>query len=293
MRKLWFARGFFETKQYAFQAGEIAARHSDAAQRLEECGEQRGRFRNGLFFERVQCAAVQVFRKLIRPERFDNGNKLIQSGGDQTPCGSLGEFQAPQIVQNNGPRFAAGSVRASVHKLPKSLPQSGNRNAPDFRAAQHGRFLARRKLQPEAVNQLFAMLFRGPGHRQRGKMLRSMRTRVGAGLHKHIRQTMESRAYRLGSQRAACKLRAEEFQNDVFRQAQQIRKRLLAVARRILRDVLKQHAHALAAGLFHGPVNRTRGFLGRDAAGGFERRSKAGQQAQRGHQVVEVRRFDR
>src|SRR5205807_4167636 len=96
-----------------------------------------------------------------------------------------------------------------------------------------------------------------------------------------------------GESASRLQLRAEEFQKDVFRQAQQIRKRLLAVARRILRDVLKQHAHALAAGLFHGPVNRTRGFLGSDAAGGFKRRSKAGQQAQRGHQVVEVRRFDR
>jgi hypothetical protein len=120
-----------------------------------------------------------------------------------------------------------------------------------------------------------------------------MRTGVATGLDQHIRQTMERRAYRLGSERTARKLRTEELQNDVFREAEQIRQWLLAVARRVLRDGLKQHPHALAAGLFHGSMNGPRGFLGGEPAGGFQRRGKAGQQPQGSRQVVEVRGFDR
>ena len=132
-----------------------------------------------------------------------------------------------------------------------------------------------------------------PGDRQRGKVLRGMRTRVGSGFHQDFSKALECRTDSRRMQRAAGELGAKKFQNDVFRQPQQVRKRLLAVARSILRDGVEQHAHALAAGFLHGTVNGARRFFGSKAARGLERRCKARQQPQRGHRVVRVRRFDR
>src|SRR5205085_7977303 len=131
-------------------------------------------------------------------------------------------------------RFAARSVRASIDELAESLPQGCHRNTPDFRPAHDRGFFSRGQFQPETGDQLLAIGVRGPSDRQRGKVLRGVGTAVRAGFHDYVCQTIKSRTYPRRGQRTTRKLRAQEFQNDVLRETQQVRKRLLAIARSIL-----------------------------------------------------------
>src|SRR5207245_5122046 len=86
-----------------------------------------------------------------------------------------------------------------------------------------------------------------------------------------IGETLKGGANDNGSERAGRELRGQKLENEALRQAQEIRLRVLAFPRTVLGNRAEEHADGVAAGLFHGAVDGTSGFLGSQAAGGLER----------------------
>ena len=187
------ARRAFETGEDEFKPRIVGASQCNAPQSFHKSGEQSSGFRGGFFPESFHRTAAELLRQLVRPQRLEDGNELVESRSDRTPCRGLGKFQTSQIIQHDVPRFTPRSVRASVDELAERLLQSGHRNAPDLRPTHNGRFFPRGQLQPKAVDQLLAMLVRCPGERERRKVLRGMRTVVSTGLHEHVREPGECR----------------------------------------------------------------------------------------------------
>src|SRR5712664_2550753 len=118
-------------------------------------------------------------------------------------------------------------------------------------------------------------------------MRRSMRAAVAAGGDEDFRKAKEYGIHGGRRERSGGKFRAKQLKDQVFRQAQKIRLRALGVTRRILRYGAEQQADSFTAGFFHCAMDSAGGFFRGDAAGRFQWRRQARQQAQRGLQILD------
>src|SRR5260370_40755894 len=159
-------RRFVERVENEVEAGLIGASHREATEGLEKSGEQCGGFGSGFLLEGFQSAAAELFRHWIGTERFEDGGKFVESGGDGAPCSTVLVVDAADLIQKDIARFAAGGVGTGGRKLSERMLESNDGNAPDVRAAHNGGFFARRKFQPEFLDQFFAIGVGGPGGRK-------------------------------------------------------------------------------------------------------------------------------
>ena len=263
MRELWFARSLFEPDQNAFQPRKITARHGDSAESFQECRKQRSSFRLRFFSQCLQRAAAQVFRKLIRPQRFNDRGELIEPCGDFAPRCHFLHLEAPRIIQKNISCFAARRVDARVGELGKRLPQRRNRHAPDFLSPQYSRFLARREFHPKTFVQLFAVFLGSPCRGQRGEMLRRVRPFISSGSNEYVRQLKDGRSHSLRRYLADIEFGADKLQHQNLGKTQEIRLWFFRVARAILRNRAQEHANGFPARFVQRSMNRTCRFLRR------------------------------
>src|SRR5882724_11697042 len=144
---------------------------------------------------------MQIFRQLIGPERLNDGGQFVQSGGHGAACAGVLVFDTAAVVQDDVAGFATRGIGAGFGELAESLAQGDDGNAPDFGAAHYRGLFARSEVQPEFLDELFAMRVGGPSGSEGREMLRRMRAGVGAGIDDDVGETVEGGADGAGSKR--------------------------------------------------------------------------------------------
>src|SRR5260221_5102170 len=91
-------RRLFQRIENKFKAGIVAARDGDAAEIFQKSGEQSGGFRGGFLLASLERAAAQILRKLIWPERVDDGGKVGGASGHGTSYGNIATDAAPARI---------------------------------------------------------------------------------------------------------------------------------------------------------------------------------------------------
>src|SRR5215472_5975020 len=77
----FIAGGALETSEDGLESRKVGSAHGNAPERFDKSCKQCGCFRRGLIFESLQRTTTQIFRRLIRPQRFDDGSQLIEARG--------------------------------------------------------------------------------------------------------------------------------------------------------------------------------------------------------------------
>src|ERR1700746_42835 len=101
MLVLGITRQLLEPEKNVFKPGKVASHHRNTPEGFEEGGKQCPGFGRGFLDEGGPSPPAQLFRQWIRPERFEQGRELFETGGDRASSGRLGMFEPPRVIQQN------------------------------------------------------------------------------------------------------------------------------------------------------------------------------------------------